>query len=103
MNIQQIRSRVYNVARDARNLERLVTSETFARAWESASDAQRAELESYVLGIDKDKVNSWVKKVLAATSLHDKSVRELRSIAKAAGVQYVNHKDKDELIKEIET
>lgn len=101
MNIREIRSKVNNVARDARNLARLVESTLFDRAWSTASEVQRSELESYVLGIDKDKVSSWVKRVLAGGSLQDKSIREVRELAKAAGVHYVNNKMKDELIKEL--
>lgn len=101
MELRDIRSRVNNLARDARNLSRLVESEAFARAWSAATAEQRAELQSYVLGIDKQKVDSWVKKVLAATNIEDKSVRELRELGRAAGVSYVNHKTKEEIIEEL--
>lgn len=101
MDIREIRSKISNVARDARNLDRLVQSEAFVRAWGAASEAQRLELQGYVLGIDKHQVDRWVKKVLSATNIEDKSVRELRELGRAAGINYVNQKSKDQIISEL--
>lgn len=101
MNVREIRSKVANMARDARNLDRLVHSEAFARAWDAASEAQREELGAYVLSIDKHQVDRWVKKVLSSTSIEDKSVRELRELGRAAGINYVNHKTKEQIIAEL--
>ena len=101
MDLREIRSKVNNVARDARNLSRLVESEAFSRAWSAATAEQRLELEKHVIGIDKFQVDRWVKRVLSNTNIEDKSVRELRELGRAAGVPYVNHKTKEEIIKEI--
>jgi len=101
MDLFNIRCKVNNVARDARNLARVVDGEAFARAWEKASSVQREELAAYITGIDKDKVSGWVKRVLASMSLEDKPIRELRALAKAAGVDYVNNRQKDELIERL--
>lgn len=101
MDLRQLKAKVHNVALEARNLSRIVDSEAFARAWEAANAAQREELHAYVVGIDKGKVDQWVKRVLSNINLEDKSFRELRDLAKAAGVLYYNNKTKEELLEEL--
>lgn len=99
--LRALRAKVHNIALNARNLSRIVDSEAFVRAWEAATLEQRVELEGYVIGIDKGKVDDWVKRVLSAISLDDKSFRELRELAKVAGVMYYNNKTKEELLEEL--
>lgn len=97
-DLRQLRVRVINLACEARNLKRIIESEAFARAWDIATPAQRAELDSYIVGVEKRKVDAWLKRVLAAVNLNDKSVRELRELARAAGCDYYHHKTKEQLI-----
>lgn len=101
LKLAAIKTKVHNVARDARNLSRIVDSEAFDKAWAAASDAQRGELETYVFGIDKTNVDKWIKRVLSNVNLEDKPFKELRELAKAAGILYYNNKTKEELLEEL--
>lgn len=96
--LRQLKAKVHLVALDARNLSRVVDSEAFERAWDAATEVQRKELETYVFGIDKPKVDQWVRRVLSNIDLAAKSFRELRDLAKAAGILYYNNKTKEELL-----
>lgn len=97
----KLKARVHNVALEARRLSHIVDSEAFSRAWDAASEKQREELWSYVVGIDKANVDKWVKRVLSAINLADKSFRELRDLARAAGISYYNNLTKEELLEEL--
>lgn len=99
--LKELESKVRNLVLDARALCRAVESEAFHKAWAVASLEQKQQLASHVASIDKHNVDRWVKSVLSASSLEGKSVKELRPLATAAGVQYINSKTKDELIQEI--
>lgn len=101
VDFKQLKAKVHNVALDARNLSRIVDSEAFARAWEAATEEQRRELERYVIGVDKTNVDNWVKRVLSKVDLNVKSFKELREIAKMAGIPYYNNKSKEELLEEL--
>lgn len=97
----KLKARVHNAALEARSLSRIVDTEAFARAWDAANEKQREELWNYVVGIDKDNVDRWVKRVLSSVNLADKSIRELRDLARTAGVQYYNNLTKERLLEEL--
>lgn len=101
VTLRELQAKVRNVALDARALSRVVESEAFRKAWSVASAEQCTQLSEYIQGIDKQNVDKWIRRVLAAVSLEDKSVRELRNLAKAAGVTYVNSRTKEDLVKKI--
>lgn len=101
LKLESLRSKMRNVARDSRNLSRALDSIDFAQAWASASDSQRAEAEAMIAAIDKMAVEKWTKRILAAAKIEDKPTKELRALARAAGVPYYNNKNKDELLKEL--
>lgn len=101
VSLDNLKARVHNVALEARNMSRVVDSEAFSRAWDAASEKQRDELWGYVVGIDRNNVDRWVKRVLSAVNLADKSYRELRDLARAAGIPYYNNLTKDEILEEL--
>lgn len=99
--LDRLKAKVHNVALDARNLSRIMDSESFERAWETADEKQRLELWTYVAGIDKGNVDKWVKRVLGNIDLSAKTQRELRDLARAAGVLYYNNLTKEQLLEEL--
>lgn len=97
--LRELRAKVRTISLDARALSRVTESEAFGRAWTAATPEQRAALQTFIAGIDKLSVDRWVRLILSGTVLEDKPVRDLRELAIAAGIKYVNVRTKDELIR----
>lgn len=97
-----LRKAVGNRARASRNLAVLVESELFNEAWKVATEAQKDRIEDYCRDLEKDLVESTCRRITAAAGdLEGRPIRDLREIAKAAGIEYYHHKTKEELIREL--
>lgn len=101
VQLRELECKVRNLVLDARALCRAVESDLFHQAWMLATEEQKRQMLALVSGVDKRGVEKLVRSILSASSLEGKSIKELKPLAIAAGVQYVNHKTKEELIEEI--
>lgn len=100
MNLQELQSEARLRALDARCLARLAESDSFNLAWSYASETERIEIAQHFVLCDRFKAEAWSKKILKQ-DLAQKSVRELREIAKGRGFDYYSHKSKAELLREL--
>lgn len=88
---------------DLRSQDRLVQSESFAEAWERASEIQRRIALTYIKKISPISLRFWVSDELAVGSLDQLNMVTLRQIASTHRVQNYSRMTKSEIIQAIES
>lgn len=84
-----------------RNQDRIIQSESFEEAWNSASREKRTEISCYLQHPNVDKVKKWIKDV-SKHGYQSLTVKELRVLASYFRVSKYSRLHKEQLIKEIE-
>ena len=99
-NFDKVRRAALARGTDARALARLVEADAFAKAWSVATDAEREEVSVLLAGVDRIKAEAWMRQMLARDA-ETMPLRQLREMAKHAGVPYYSHKTREEILKEL--
>jgi CHAT domain-containing protein len=91
--ISKIRQRLINEVCDARNLERLISSDHFERTYISVAADKQQEVEKLIADHELQKVKDWLKK----HEVREKTIVELRDEAHVEGIPNYSRMSKQDL------
>lgn len=100
-DVRTLRRESRDQANHARATYRLITSEAFEDAYETASDDAAERVIAMVRSNDKEGVERWLKRTKDGVEVGALSLRELRSLGQKLGVRSYNRLPKASLLSEI--
>lgn len=85
-----------------RSIERIVTSRSFERMYDSSTLNEQEEIERYITNRDRARIENWVERKRAA-HYGEMSLMQLRVIARKLSIPYYSRLHKSTLLSEILT
>lgn len=99
--ITELRRQVREQILLLRSVWHLINQDTFTQLWDSSNPDEQDKVKYYALMGDRGKLKNWVTHH-PSIELGEKSVRDLKDLAKVLGVQNYSRMTKPELISAIE-
>ncbi len=100
IGIHKIREEAHNFAMKFRAIENMIGRADFIRLWVDSSDEDQNKAYELIKKGDRDALKKWMKNH-PSKSLYDKTVPQLRAIAKQLGIKYYTTLNQGQLVAEI--
>lgn len=100
MTYSQLKTKQREIVCLERNLFRIIETMHFQRAYETASETQRAIVIEHFQRKEKNKIEAWIREIML-DEMGSWTLRQLRERARELFVPYASRLSKGELLREI--